>query len=204
MELTGRFLAASSGEIYLPDMFLTALMQRSYGLVDAMIEMVDEYNLVAAAPLLRLQLDSLVRASYVAHAPDADVVVMEVLKGAEFRTMRDKDGCKLTDRRLNELASPYHPWVAAVYEKTSGWVHLSSVHIFSTWRTVEDSGAPGAGTIRAALPLPHDWAPARLWGELLDAMAQATNEIFGYVEVWESRKGLPLGQSREWPTRTAE
>lgn len=204
MELTRRFLAAADGNLFLPDMFLTALMQRSYGLVDAMIEMVDNYNLVAAAPLLRLQLDSLVRASYVAHAPDADVVVMDVLNGVEFRAMRDKDGCKLTDRRLNELAAPYHPWVAAVYEKTSGWVHLSSVHMFSTWRTGGGAEESSSGTFRAALPLPPDWAPARLWAELLDAMAQATREIFGYVESWESRKGLPPGEVRPWADRSAD
>lgn len=204
MRLAHRFLSVADGNIYLPDMFFTALMQRSYGLVDALIDLVDGYNLAAAAPILRLQLDSLVRASYVAHAPDADVVVTEILRGVEFRAMRDKDGQKLTDFRLNELAAPYHPWVQAVYAKTSGWIHLSSEHMFTTWRSAEDSDGSEAGAFRAAVPLPPEWVPTRLWAELLDAMAQATREIFGYVEVWESRKGLPPGKFREWPPSTDE
>jgi hypothetical protein len=32
---------------------------------------------------------------------------------------------------------------------------------------------------------------------VLGAMIKATEEIFGYVEAWEARKGLPLGQARE-------
>jgi len=33
--------------------------------------------------------------------------------------------------------------------------------------------------------------------ELIGAMVQATEEIFGYLEAWESRKGLPLGEMRD-------
>ena len=33
--------------------------------------------------------------------------------------------------------------------------------------------------------------------ELIGALTQATEELFGYVELWESRKGLPSGETRD-------
>jgi hypothetical protein len=33
--------------------------------------------------------------------------------------------------------------------------------------------------------------------ELIGATVQATEEVFGYIELWESRKGLPPGEMRD-------
>lgn len=191
LDLAQRMVEADNGNLYLPDILFMTMIQRSYGLVEAVIDCVDAYNLVAAAPLLRLQLDSLVRACYVAHAPSADDVVKALLEGTEFRKMKDSEGKQLTDGRLVELATPHHPWVQAVYKETSGWVHLSRNHVGSAWQVDGDQLSGG-------IPLSPDIIPSRLWLELLSAMTKATEEIFGYVELWESRKGLPLGQARGW------
>jgi hypothetical protein len=179
------------GNIYLPDLLIMSMMQRSYGLTEAVIDCVDGYNLAAAAPLLRMQLDTLVRACYVAHAPLADDVVMAMLEGTEFRKMKDADGRRLTDARLVELATPQHPWLPPVYEKTSGWVHLSVSHLSAAWQVTGDQFSVG-------IPVRPDVVPGKLWLELLAAMTKATEQLFGYVEMWESRKGLPLGQARGW------
>lgn len=191
LDLARRALEADSGQLYLPDLLVTSMMQRSYGLVEAVIDTVDGYNLAAAAPLLRLQLDTLVRASYVANSPNADDVVDAMLEGNQFRKMKDSEGRLLTDGRLIELATPNHPWVAAVYNETSGWIHLSLNYLQATWQIEGDQ-------ISAGVPLRPDVIPARLWVELLSAMAGATEGLFGYVEAWEARKGLPIGQVRPW------
>jgi hypothetical protein len=110
--------------------------------------------------------------------------------------MKDAEGERLTDRRLVELATPHHPRLPAVYKETSGWVHLSINHLRSTWQVTGDQ-------ISAGVPLRPDVIPGKLWLELLSAMTKATEQLFGYVELWESRKGLPLGQARDWPDADA-
>lgn len=192
LDLARRVLEVDDGNLYLPDLLVFSMMQRSYGLVEAVVDCVDGYNLAAAAPLLRMQLDTLVRACYVAYAPQADEVVTAMLEGTEFRKMKDKEGKPLTDARLVELAAAHHSWLPPVYKEASGWVHLSFNHLRAAWQVDGDQ-------ISGGVPLRPDVIPGKLWLELLAAMIQATEELFGYVELWESRKGLPLGQARGWP-----
>lgn len=192
MERVRRVFEVDNGNIYLPDLLIVSMMQRSYGLTEAVIDCVDGYNLAAAAPLLRMQLDTLVRACYVAHNPQADDVVTAMLRGTEFRRMRDSSGKPLTDARLIELATAHHPWLSPVYKETSGWVHLSPNHLRVAWQVIGNE--MGAG-----VPLQPDLIPGRLWLELLEAMIKATEELFDYVEGWASRKGLPPGEARDWP-----
>lgn len=186
-------LTVSDGELYVPDFFMLAVLQRSYGLVDAFIDAADVYNLHAIIPLLRVQLDSLFRLSYVARAPSADEVVKEVMAGKEFRRMVDTEGKKLVDGRLKDLAQPFHPWAGDVYDKASGWVHFSNAHVGAAWQ-VEGRSVSGG------LPLRPDAVPVRLWRELFAAMVQATREVMEYVEGWASRKGLPANQFRDLRT----
>src|SRR5215213_1251013 len=74
LELVRRFLAAADGAIFSIDMFLSGVATRSYHLVDGFLALFDEWNVISAAPILRLQLDNLTRVSYVVHAPQSDVV----------------------------------------------------------------------------------------------------------------------------------
>lgn len=193
LDLVRRVIEVDEGKIYLPDLLIMSMMQRSYGLVEAVVDCVDGYNLAAAAPLLRMQLDTLVRACYVAHVPLADDVVTAMLEGTEFRKMKDSDGRPLTDARLVELATPHHPWLPPVYKETSGWVHLSVNHLRAAWQMTGDQ-------MSAGVPLRPDVIPGRLWLELLAAMTKATEQLFGYVEMWESRKGLPRGRREDGRT----
>jgi len=128
LELVKRYLRLDPG-IFTLDLFITAVARRSYHLVDGFLALFDEWNVIAAAPILRMQLDNLTRMSYVCRAPRADEVADAVIKGMEFRKMKDAEGKRLLDSRLVELASEHHDWIAPVYEATSGWVHLSPVHV---------------------------------------------------------------------------
>jgi hypothetical protein len=73
------------------------------------------------------------------------------------------------------------------------------VHVRATWQVrdeADEGGATGA-TISGGFPIPSEDIPVSSLQELLLAMIQATKELFGYAEAWESRKGLPLGQIRD-------
>jgi hypothetical protein len=201
VDLSKRFLSTSDREIFSVDLMIAAVMNRSYSLVEGFIDAFDRWNLVVAAPVLRIQIDSLVRFAYMATAPSSEEIAAHLIRGGEFRKLQDKEGRRLTDRRLIELADTAHPWVKGVYEATSGWVHLSPAHMYATWQ-VDASGSTknergDYTTLLGAIPTRREQIPPSALRELLGGMTKATAEIFAYVEIWESRKGLPIGEMRD-------
>ncbi len=198
LDLTRRFMEAD-GNLYSIDLVIGAVMSRSYSLIDGFIFAFDTWNLIVAAPLLRMQLDSLTRLAYIATAPRADEVAEYVIGGGEFRKLKDAEGRRLTDARLIEHAEETHPWVKGVYHATSGWVHFSPAHVVANWQVDEDSER--VANLSGGIPIQPDRIPVSMLQEVLGAMIKATEEIFGYVEAWEARKGLPLGQARELGSR---
>ncbi len=194
--LSSRFLAASDGDLYGIDLVLAGVMVRSYGLVDGFLDAFDTWNPVVAAPLLRMQLDNLVRVSYMVRAPSASDVADHLVVGGEFRNLKDGEGKLLTDARLLHHAKEHHPWVAPVYEATSGWVHFSPAHVQAAMRLHRDEDGRALDTFDITIPLQPERIPLSALKELIGAMTKATEQLFGYVEMWEQRKGLPLGEVR--------
>ncbi len=183
-------LMAADGALFLPDFIIAAMLQRSYGIVDALIDAVDNYNIHAAAPLLRLQLDNLFRAHYFASAPDLGGLVERLLAGEELRRIKDIEGRPLNDYRLKQLAAGAHGWALPVYDNTSGWVHLSQSHIAVAVQTSDSS------ELFMGIPLRPSVIPESLWQEIYNAAIQSTEEFFSYVRGWSSRKGMPPGEVR--------
>lgn len=190
LELAAQSLMAAEGNLYLPDLIVTAMIQRSYGVVDALIDAVDTYNIHVAAPLLRLQLDTLFRAHYIASGADVDDITMRLLRGEEFRKIKDADGKPLNDYRLKELAAQTHAWALPVYDEASGWVHFSLNHMRATTQAADTD------RFHMGVPLRADVIPESLWHEIYGAAIRATTELFAYVRGWAIRKGMPPGQAR--------
>jgi len=191
--------------LYSIDLMLTTALSRSYSLVEGFISAFDRWNFFAAAPLLRMQADSLVRLSYMSRAEDSEKVARDFISGVEFRNMRDPDGKRLIDRRLNELASEFHPWVENIYPATSGWVHFSPQHFYASWKLDKDSRREGTlGSIQLQIPMASGAIPPEMVTDILEAMIGVTSEIFDYAELWASRKGLPSGVMRELPRPNTE
>jgi hypothetical protein len=197
LDLTMRFLAAADGMLYEIDVVIAAAMARSYGLVDGFIAAFDSWNPVVAAPLLRMEIDSLMRLDYIARAPHADSVAHHIFAGGEFRTLKDVEGRVLTDSRLSEHAQDVHPWIRSVYQETSGWVHFSPAHLRAAWRVGPAKVEDGQGLVLSGgVPIRPEQIPLSELEQLLGAMVQATKQVLWYGEAWEKRKGLPLGEIR--------
>ena len=171
-----------SEEFYLPDLLLWSFAQRSYALVDGFLGTFDTWNLLVAAPLVRLQIDTLVRLSYAVTCPDMDALTKALLDGVEFRTMKDEAGRPLSDRRLVKRAQELHPWLEPVYDVACGWVHFSPLHLFLGTQAKD-------GKLSGHLPLRPDVLPERLLGEVLGAMLQATQDLVDYLGMWATHKG---------------
>jgi hypothetical protein len=72
--------------------------------------------------------------------------------------------------------------------------------MIATWQSKEEARGDGEAAYMAILgsiPTPPERIPVSMLKELIAAMIRATEEIFGYTEIWESRKGLPPGEMRD-------
>jgi hypothetical protein len=74
-------------------------------------------------------------------------------------------------------------------------VHFSPAHVVASWQVKDDE--EGGKALFGAIPIRAEQIPPSVLAEVLGAMIKATHEIFGYVEIWESRKGLPPAEIRE-------
>jgi hypothetical protein len=189
LDLSRRFLGE---ELYETDLFFIAVMARSYSLIDGFISAFDSWNPAVMAPLVRLQIDSLVRVSYLAKAPKVEDVAWHLIGGGEFRGLKDADGKPLTDRRLIEHAEELHPWIDDVYKATSGWIHFSPAHISGAVQVTPDSSDESILNVFGGVPIRPEQIPLVMLERQLGAMLRATTELFFYVRGWGSTKKAKL------------
>jgi hypothetical protein len=95
------------------------------------IELIESRNFIAAAPLIRLQLDNCLRLSAGILVKDPHKFALNVLEGIPIKNQKDMLNEKMTDSYLVKILSKRYPWIDEVYKNTSGYVHLSEKHIFN-------------------------------------------------------------------------
>lgn len=183
------FMLAGEGAMFRLDLFLSGVLQRSLHLVRGFLSTFSDWNIVCAAPLVRLQIDNLVRVSYVSRHPLSDEVAGEAL-GTDFRHMVDERGKKLYDHQLVQQANRHHPWVKKVYEASSGWIHLSP-----TLLTIpHELQAKSPHEARVNMEIKHvhdDKYPEKFLAEILGSMCHCTSELLAYAGMWEYKKQHP-------------
>lgn len=180
----GRILEASTPTAL--ELFYLAIVQRSLHVVQGFMDLFKRWNLIAAAPLVRLQIDNLTRTSYVAHHSDPLAFSMELWVG-EFHQMRDPKGRRLTDSRLVDLAKQHHPWLFRAYKAANAWVHLSQRHIWLPFDIPEhEIGGPVESRLSVAY-VRNDYSEPLLH-DILTTMVVATSDVMGYVLAWNPRE----------------
>lgn len=185
----------AGGALYMMDLWLLGVAQRSFHLVEGFLQVFDSWNITVAAPIVRFQIENLVRTSYVLQAPDSADLVVKLIKGERFSKIKAHDDPKqtLTDRELVKRAAIRHAWLPPVYEASNEWVHLSDRHVFNATQLKEDEDR----TIVGRLPLPIEDIPVRFLAEVLGAMYQATHDLFAWLEEWEEWKAEHATDARD-------
>lgn len=193
INIVGSFFKAHEN-LYSLDTFFVGVAQRSYELVNGFISMLDEVNFSVMAPILRMQIDNLIRTSYVSRSNEPDEIATKFMTGTEFRRMRNPKGVKLDDFNLKKEAAVHHPWIDEVYDKTSGWIHLSPAHVHTTIKTEKTTD----GTlIKVHFPRTAEDISSEVLEDISFALVKVTKELFDYFESWYQVKGLPKGQTRQ-------
>ena len=200
LEVVQRLLQADSGNMFSADLVIMACAQRSLELIDGFCLLIERRNLICAAPLIRMQLDSVMKV-VACQLGDANEVALALLggKGTNKLLTREKfaqDGKgkngrplppvrqQLTDSFLHRQLSASLPWASRVYEATSRFVHLSSPHMHSV---VTDLGPDRAVEFGVGRGAGRQVKEEELL-EAVDAFIAATEGLFQLSVGWLSAK----------------
>jgi hypothetical protein len=168
-----RMLHAYQSKVYPLDLLATGALKRSAGLWGGLQNMIEQRNFTGAASLLRLQLDNALRFYAAFLVADPQAFASAVTGGTPVRKLKDKSGVGMTDKHLVVQLSKQYPWVAKVYETTSGYIRLSERHILQAVESTTDEDL-SVGFIMSA----HDeHLPEETFVEAIKAFCAAT-EVF--------------------------
>ena len=109
------------------DLFFISALNRRVQFIDGIIDLLRTRNLTCAGILVRTQLDNLMRVFAAFISEDRRLFIKETLSGTAIRNLKDNQNRKMTDFNLKKRMSEYYPEIEEIYNKSSGYVHLSEV-----------------------------------------------------------------------------
>ena len=137
----GKQLSAISDKVDLFDWIIIAALNRTVNINKAYTTLIRDNNFIAAAPLVRINIDTLLRlyASIISEF-DRNTFASKVIDGELIKKMKLR-GTKqtLTDKTLHEELSKVEDmeWVSQIYKAGSSFVHFENTHFISS-RFVSD------------------------------------------------------------------
>ena len=181
---------ACGGTFYGMDLLAAVELNRSKAHIAGFQQLVGAKNLICAGALLRLQLDTALRfyAAFLVEQPHD--FALAVLGGTRVRDLKDRDGKEMTDAYLVEKLAQKFDWVPRVYERTSGYVHLSSTHLLSAM-TPTEGASDSDRTIAIKIGAEDKPLPAWIYIEATDAFRAVTDVLLRYVHGWVFTKANP-------------
>ena len=172
--------------MYPLDLLATAVMDRGLSLIFGYTSQIRVNNFTCAAPLIRMHLDNVLRfyAAYI--SADPHEFTMKVFEGVHIRNLKDKEGKKMTDKYLVDKLSSEHPWMKEVYEKTSGYVHLSNTHIYNSSRLKDLQSR----VISFSISKQDRWVTESTKLEGTNCMNEISEILYDYLSGWNQTKRL--------------
>ena len=114
-------------------MFFISALNRRVQFIDGIIDLLRTRNLTCAGILVRTQLDNLMRVFAAFISEDSRLFIKETLSGKSIRNLKDNQNRRMTDTNLKKRMSEYYPEIEEIYNKSSGYVHLSEVAFSSSF-----------------------------------------------------------------------
>ena len=174
------------------DMLALMVLKRSSALVSGFGQLLISENFTSAVPLIRLQVDNLLRFKAASLAPNPHMFVWEILQGTPINQLHDINKQQMSDRHLRRTFASEYPWLNDVYERTSGFVHLSEQHF--TYLYNFERGQSGEFGARLYVGPKDPFVPPAGYKNALDTMLQATDAVLAGIERYLQQRplGLPM------------
>jgi hypothetical protein len=179
--VVGRALMGPRGSgLYKLDLLALAVLDRSLSLLRGFCDLVETTNMIAAAPLLRCQLDNGMRFFASTLVADPHDFAGKVAKGVAVRTIKDRSGKRMMDNYLVAQLSLKVPWLKSLYDQACGYVHLSEQHIFNTVGIPNEDGMTTIGITGQDGSV---WTE-RQYVEAIGAFSASTKLVLELLEGW--------------------
>lgn len=133
-------LWSANSDMYLGHLVYAALVDRTLSNIHGFTSMIEAKNFLCASSVLRQQIDTAMRANAYNLVSDKNELSKKIMEGTKFYKIKDKEGNEMRDAFLRRELATRYPWINDVYEETSGAVHLSEKHIFSSIADVKENG----------------------------------------------------------------
>jgi hypothetical protein len=171
------------------DQLVFAALNRVNALVEGFDTLWGAGNYLAAAPLVRLQLDNGLRTFGLMMTNEPHATAKRMLAGARLDTLNDRRGKRLTDSHIASELDGLRPGVRNVYNLFSGHVHLSQEAFRRTWDVPDSSGA---AAVQFSVGDPSGFVETEEWLNLKSAFEFATEVALDVIRIWaETSKSLP-------------
>jgi len=197
-DLAKYVIEAYGGALYPLDLLIVASLNRSLCLLKGFIALIEARNFLAAAPLVRLQIDNCLRVSAGTLVDDPHEFALKVFEGVPVKQIKDRRGRKMTDNYLVKELSRAYPWVEKVYMETSGYIHLSEKHFYNAIQAEEHHHLNMKITDEDA------YIPDGVYIEAIEAFKAATDLLFEYIYGWGFTKDNPEDAAKELARRRAD
>jgi hypothetical protein len=166
------------------DHYCGAILNRTLNLNKGFINQLKDHNFIAAAPLVRLNLDSLLRL-FAAFQVDysIDEFASKIIRGEAFSILEDKNGKLMKDHYLVKQLSAEkgYDWVKTIYKAGNEYVHFTSQHISASIK-VDKSTNPHK--IKGIIQLGDSFIEMKekVWATL--AMVKINEGILKHLDKW--------------------
>ena len=182
------FVAMATGEnqsIYVLDFWMLAVVNRSVSTIDAFCDLTKKQNYLSAFSMVRLHLDTLLRLYATTLVDDCNGLVLKLMDEQLLRKEKDRTGNPMNDAYLvKKLSEDFGlDWVAPVYSKTSGFIHLSKTHIYSPMKEFDDEN----WSMNIMISERAKYRPD-LEIEAIDCMSHISKLLLQMLKEWSSEK----------------
>lgn len=183
MDVSKLIFSAAGGKIFSLDLFMMGVAKRTLMLWTGFDQLMKEGNFVAAAPLIRLNLDNLLQLHASTLVSNPHDFAEKKMKGGRTSDFKDKHSQKMTDNYLAKTLSAVKDfeWVANVYKETSEFIHFSGRHISSIFEEMEGNNFTIG--ISDKMEIPHSANR-----QARQAMSAITYGILTYLQSWAYQK----------------
>ena len=115
------------------NMLVFSAINRSKNLVLPFCELIEKKNLIASVPLIRLQLDNLLRLYAGFIVSDREIFVDRVMRGEQISKIKDRTGKIMRDNYLCDKLSLElkDDCLTDLYKHLSGFIHFSDKHFMN-------------------------------------------------------------------------
>ncbi len=138
----GQQLTAITPKMGTFDIFLIAALNRTVNISKAYTSLIRDNNFIAAAPLVRINIDTLLRlyasiiSEYDRNTFASKVMGGELIKKMKLRGTKQKLNDLLLYTELSKVENM--EWVSDIYKAGNSFVHLEKSHIFSSLKVDDD------------------------------------------------------------------